>query len=68
VRPFSVPMHHGEPADPTLLEWIRVRIEELVSFGPLTIVLLIGAVIVALPVGLLIWYWLSKRRATGSQP
>lgn len=68
MGPFSVPMHHGEPADPTLLEWIGSRISELVSFGPLTIVLGIGAVIIALPLGLLAWYWLATREARGSQP
>jgi hypothetical protein len=59
----SVPGHHGEPADPVLLEWIEHRIGELVSLGPLAFVVLLGVVIVALPAALVGLYLVVRRRA-----
>ena len=60
--PLSVLRHHGEPADPTLLEWIGHRIDELVGVGPLALVIILGVAIVAMPAGLLAWYLLARRR------
>jgi len=54
--------HHGEPADPALLEWIGHRLDELISFGPLTVVIVLGLVIVGMPAALVAWYWLVRRR------
>jgi hypothetical protein len=60
--PMSALGHHGEPADPTLLEWIGHRIDELVPIGSLTIVIVLGVVIVVIPVGLFVWYLVAARR------
>lgn len=60
---LSVLGHHGEPADPTLLEWIGHRIDELVGFGPLTMAIALGLVIVGLPVALLAWYLIVRNRS-----
>jgi hypothetical protein len=46
-----------------LLEWIEHRIGELVSFGPLALVVLFGVVIVALPAALVGLYLVARRRA-----
>ncbi|MBI4305556.1 MAG: hypothetical protein HY678_04480 [Chloroflexi bacterium] len=58
----SVLGHHGEPADPTLLEWIGDRLRDLISFGPVTVALALGIVILAIPAALLAWYFLQRRR------
>jgi hypothetical protein len=47
-------LHHSEPVDPTLLVWIRERIDAILGLAPATIVVVLGLVIVALPVFLLI--------------
>lgn len=60
---LSVLAHHGEPADPTLLEWIGHRIDELVTAGPLAIVLALGVVIVGMPAALVVWYLLVRGRS-----
>jgi hypothetical protein len=60
--PLSVLRHHGEPADPRLLEWIGHRIDELVGIGPLALAIILGVAIVAMPAGLLVWYLLARRR------
>lgn len=62
MTPLSVLGHHGEPADPTLLEWIGHRIDELVGLGPVALAVLLGVVIIGMPVGLIAWYLLTRRR------
>jgi hypothetical protein len=56
-------LHHSESIDPTLLDWIRHEIDAVLGLGPVTIVVLLGAVIVAFPVALL---FAARRRAGGS--
>ena len=52
VSPFSWVLHHGEAIDPTLAEWIRHKIDDLVGLEPATIAVVLGVVIVVLPIGL----------------
>ena len=55
-------LHHSEPADPTLLHWIRERIDALLGLEPAPIVLVLGALIVAFPVALGAWVVIQRRR------
>ena len=50
VWPYSWVLHHGEAIDPTLAEWIRQEIDDLLGLTPATIAVLLGAVIVVAPV------------------
>lgn len=58
--------HHGE-ADPTLLQWIMAALSHILvgtlGFNELTIVIIIGMVILAIPALIVIAYWASRRRA-----
>lgn len=58
--------HHGE-ADPTLLQWIMEALSHILlgtlGFTELTIVIIIGMIIVAIPALIFIAYWASVRRA-----
>ncbi len=47
-------LHHGEAIDPTLIDWIRHEIDDIVGLGPPAIVLVLGALILAFPVALVI--------------
>ena len=49
---MPVLLHHSEPADPTLLAWIRDQIDALLGVGPPVLVIGLGVVIVALPVAI----------------
>jgi hypothetical protein len=60
--PMSALGHHGEPADPTLLEWIGHRIDELVGIGPVALAAILGLTIVAIPTALVVWYLLATRK------
>ena len=58
--------HHGE-ADPTLLQWIMEALSHILlgtlGFTELTIVIIIGIIIIAMPALIFIAYWASTRRA-----
>jgi hypothetical protein len=49
---FGLLLHHSEAIDPTLLDWIRHEIDAILGVQPMTIVLVLGALIVAFPLAL----------------
>ncbi len=51
-------LHHSEAIDPTLADWIRHKIDEIVGLEPAAIVTILGVAIVAFP----IWLGLSVLR------
>jgi hypothetical protein len=51
-RIFRSVLHHGESIDPTLAEWIRREIDDLLGLEPATIAVVLGVAIVVLPIGL----------------
>ena len=53
LNPLTIIAHHSEGIDPTLWEWIQHQIDSILGLSPGVIVLLLGLVIVALPVGLI---------------
>lgn len=55
--------HHSEAVDPTLIEWIRHKIDDIVGLEANAIVLLLGIVIVLFPLALLGLVWRQKRKA-----
>jgi hypothetical protein len=57
-------LHHSESIDPTLLDWIRHEIDSVLGLGPVTIVAVLGALIVAFPVTLM----LAARRRLPTAP
>ena len=59
---LTILLHHSEPADPTLLAWIRERIDAILGLGPAAIVLILGALIVAFPVALGAWVVVQRRQ------
>jgi hypothetical protein len=62
-------LHHGE-ADPTLLQWIMAALSHILvgtlGFSELTIVIVIGIIILAIPGGIVLLYWASTRGAVTS--
>ena len=63
---MSVAAHHGEAADPRLLEWIKDRLDDLLGLSPWTAVVLLGVVIAAIPLGVMGFYLFQQRRQAGS--
>lgn len=58
---LSVLAHHGETADPELLEWIKQLLDHLLTVGPWTVVIVVGLVLITFPVGLVLFYLAQNR-------
>ena len=54
-------LHHSEPTDPDLLEWLTHQVDRLLPFDPLVWVVVGGVLLVAIPAGLLL---LAARNAS----
>jgi hypothetical protein len=52
-------LHHSEAIDPTLVDWIRHEIDAILGLEPVTIVLILGAIIITFPLVLAV---LAKRQ------
>ena len=57
---LSALAHHGEPGDPILLAWIKDQIDSVIGLGDLAIVVILGAVVVAIPIGILASYVMQR--------
>jgi hypothetical protein len=55
-------VHHGEAADPDLLEWIRGVLDHVLGVGPWAGAALIGLLILAIPAGTVVLYLIQQRR------
>ena len=66
---LSVGPHHGE-ADPTLLGWIMSALSHILlgtlGLTELTVVVIIGIIILAMPALIVIAYWANTRRGGSS--
>lgn len=57
--------HHSESVDPTLWQWISHQIDEIFGLSPTTVVAVVGALAVLMPVGLMaLVAWRRRRLAT----
>ena len=63
--PLALPLHHDEPADPTLLEWVKVLLDHLIGGDPWLMALLLGILILMLPVAAVVFYWTQDRPSAG---
>ena len=59
---LSVSAHHGESADPELLEWFKALFAQVITIGPWTVVVFIGLALIAFPIGLVVFYLVQNRR------
>ena len=57
-----LPLHHEAPGDPTLLRWVQERLDHLIGLDAGVMVLIIGLLLLAIPVGILVAYVLQRRR------
>ncbi len=58
-----VPLHHEAPGDPTLLRWVQDRIDHLIGLDAAAMVVVIGLLLLAIPVGILVAFVLQRRHA-----
>ena len=53
VSSLGLLLHHSESVNPTMVEWIKDKIDEIFGLGPATIVVVLGLVTLAFPIGLM---------------
>ena len=59
---WSVALHHGEAADPDLLEWIKDLLDYVFNLGPWTVVAVLALIIMLIPISIVVFYLLQQRR------
>ena len=67
ISSLDLLLHHSEYIDPTLVDWIRHEIDEIFGLGPTTIVVVLGAVTLVFPIGLMALALRRARRARGGR-
>ncbi|MCI0868906.1 MAG: hypothetical protein J4O08_04255 [Chloroflexi bacterium] len=63
--PLTIFAHHSEPGDPVLLGWIKDQIDAVLGFGPETIVIGLGLVVIAMPVAIMAVYLTQRAKHGG---
>ncbi len=56
---FWLLLHNSEAVDPKLIEWLKHEIDAIFGVGPTTIVIVLGSLMLAFPIGLMV---LVRRR------
>ena len=59
---WSMARHHGEAADPDLLEWIKDRLDHLLGLGPWTVVAVVGLLVLLIPISVVVLYLVQRRQ------
>ena len=59
---LSILTHHGDPADPDLLEQIKHQLDSIFGVGPGLLVVIFGLLIALIPVSIMVFYVLQRRR------
>jgi len=57
-------LHHSEPIDPDLWEWLSAKIDHVLGLSPGMMVVLLGALIVLFPVAIVVMVWRKQRRGS----
>ena len=63
MYPLIVPLHHEAPGDPTLMEWIKERMDGVIGLEAEAMVVIFGLLVLLIPVGILATYALQRRRS-----
>ena len=61
MYPLIVPLHHEAPGDPTLMMWIKERMDHVFGLEAEAMVVLFGLMVLVIPVGILVAYVLQRR-------
>lgn len=59
---LSIAAHHSEPGDPVLIDWIIHIIQSITGLGSLPLLIIIGLIVVAIPVGILAVFLVQRAK------
>ena len=62
MYPLIVPLHHEAPGDPTLMEWIKERMDSVIGLEAEAMVVIFGLMVLIIPLGILVAYRLQRPR------
>ena len=68
AAPLAPVAHHSESIDPTLWKWIQHQIDVTTGLNAITIVIILGIIVVAIPVTVIIFAIRSKKFAQSKRP
>ena len=60
---MAIKLHHEAPGDPTLLEWIKDRLNHVIDLDPSVIVAALGILILLIPTLILVLYFRARGNA-----
>ena len=60
---MAIRLHHEAPGDPTLLEWIKDRLDQIIDLDPSVIVAALGILILLIPSLILVLYFRARGNA-----
>ena len=58
----SILLHMGDAADPELIHWLKERMDEIFGVGPWVMVGTMGAIVIAIPVAIGLFFYYQQRR------
>jgi hypothetical protein len=63
TAPLAPVAHHSESVDPTLWKWIQHQIDVTTGLSAITIVIILGIIVVAIPLTVIIFAMRSRKHA-----
>ena len=60
-NPLETVLHHSEPIDPTLWEWLSLKIDDVLGLHSSAMVFILGAATVLFPVVVMLLVWRRHR-------
>ena len=55
-------LHQGDAADPELIHWLKDQMDEILGLGPWAMVGMMGAIVIAIPTAIGLFYLYQQRR------
>ena len=58
----AILLHQGDAADPELIHWLKDQMDEILGVGPWVMVGAMGAIVIAIPLAIGLFYFYQQRR------
>jgi hypothetical protein len=58
----SILLHQGDAADPELIHWLKDQMDDILGLSPWVMVGMTGAIVIAVPVAIGLFYFYQQRR------
>jgi hypothetical protein len=62
-NPLETVLHHSEPIDPILWDWLSAKIDDVLGIPSGSMVFILGTMIVLFPVMVMVLLWRRQRAA-----